>query len=381
MPASSPHHVFLIPGFFGFANLGGLVYYAHVSEWLEHAFERAGHRVRVHRVKTRPTASIERRACRVLEAIRSEAADDDGAIHLVGHSSGGLDARLVTTPGAQLPVEEPVEPWARRVRSVVSIATPHRGTPVATFFRSAFGQQVLRVISIATLQALRKGRASLRTMAQLARLFARPRAKPGTPSYGLASQFYDELLEDFSPDRRQAVREFFEDVNADRSLLTQLTPDAISLFNAAAPNRDGVRYGSVVTCAPAPRLGAQLEIGLAPYPQATYALYRAMYRLAGSDAPPPEAGTLTSAQRERVNAELGRTPNAQDNDGVVPTLAQPWGEVIHAVVADHLDVVGHFAAPDREPPHYDWLLSGSGFRRSTFESLWDDVASFMLESA
>jgi hypothetical protein len=71
-------------------------------------------------------------------------------------------------------------------------------------------------------------------------------------------------------------------------------------------------------------------------------------------------------------------PSAVANDGIVPTLSQTWGQVIHAAVADHLDVLGHFRDAAHEPPHVDWLVSGSGFDRGRFEALWGDVVRFLV---
>jgi len=374
------HHVFLIPGFFGFAHLGGLYYFMHVNEVLEHAFARAGLDVSIHRVKTLPTASIERRAARVLETMVSEVGDGESPIHLIGHSTGGLDARLLLTPGVKLPGHDrDIEPWMTRVRSVVSVSTPHRGTPLASFFRSVFGQQVLHAISVATMYAIRSGRAPMRVLAQLIRLLTLPTAKPGSARYNLARQLYDDLLRDFSPDRRALVKEFFEEVNTDRSLLTQLTPETIGLFNSTAQDRPGVRYGSVITCARPPAIAAQLRIGLDAYAQVTYSLYRALHRLAAA-TPAAAVVTLSDAQRAFLVAELGEVPDRRSNDGIVPSLSQIWGEIIHAVMADHLDVVGHFEDPRHDPPHYDWLRTGSGFRRPAFDSLWNDIASYMIAS-
>jgi len=62
----------------------------------------------------------------------------------------------------------------------------------------------------------------------------------------------------------------------------------------------------------------------------------------------------------------------------VPTRSQPWGEVIAAVQADHLDVVGHFGDPAHDPPHIDWITTGSGFTTERFEALWAAVVDFML---
>ncbi|HEX6277271.1 MAG TPA: hypothetical protein VFZ53_29720, partial [Polyangiaceae bacterium] len=63
---SRPHHqVLLIPGFFGFGNLGELSYFNGVREQLAESFARAGVDVTVTEVKTLPTASIRVRAARV----------------------------------------------------------------------------------------------------------------------------------------------------------------------------------------------------------------------------------------------------------------------------------------------------------------------------
>ena len=87
------------------------------------------------------------------------------------------------------------------------------------------------------------------------------------------------------------------------------------------------------------------------------------------------------AQEAGLARAYGQLPGPDDSDGIVPTLSQVRGQVIHTAWADHLDVVGHFAEPDREPPHFDWLSSGSGFHRNHFEALWGDVAAFLAEGA
>lgn len=69
------------------------------------------------------------------------------------------------------------------------------------------------------------------------------------------------------------------------------------------------------------------------------------------------------------------------SDGIVPTRSQAWGDVVHAAVADHLDVLGHFRGPSHDPPHVDWLVTGSGFDRTRFEALWSDVTRFLTAGA
>lgn len=44
----------------------------------------------------------------------------------------------------------------------------------------------------------------------------------------------------------------------------------------------------------------------------------------------------------------------------MPALCQVWSHVIHAAVGDHLGALGHFRDATHEPPHVDWLVSGSG---------------------
>ncbi len=375
---SAPHHIFLIPGFFGFANLGGLFYFMHVAEWLEHVFAQAGLPVTVHRVPTLPTASIEARAGRILAALRDHAGDR-GLIHLVGHSTGGLDARLFTTPGFTLPDAPDLEAYVRRVRTVVTVATPHYGTPLASFFRSIFGQQMLRLLSLTTIYALRYGKLPIGVALKLGGLLARLDDHLGMTNT-LIDQLYGKLLGDFTVDRREAITDFLGLVRTDQSLLTQLTPEGIATFNASTEQRPGVRYGSVVTAARPPGLVSIVETGLDPYAQATHAIYRALHHMTSRMAP-GHVPLLDDTQRAAVEAALGRFPDARTNDGVVPTLSQVWGEVIHVDRADHLDVVGHFDDRRHEPPHIDWLHTGSGFRRPAFERLWTRVGDYLTGAA
>ncbi|MEJ7596351.1 MAG: hypothetical protein WKG01_00460 [Kofleriaceae bacterium] len=79
MPAV--HHVFLVPGFFGFVNFGRLVYFTHVREFLEDAFAREGLSVEIHRVRVKPTSSLRVRAAELLATVR-EGAPADAPIHL-----------------------------------------------------------------------------------------------------------------------------------------------------------------------------------------------------------------------------------------------------------------------------------------------------------
>ncbi len=372
-------HVYLVPGFFGFANLGELRYFAHVREFLRGALRSHGLEAEIHDVRTLPTASLRTRAARVLETMAATLPVRSGRAHLVGHSSGGLDVRLLMAPGVSLAGRVDVERFAHRVESVVTVATPHHGTPVASFFASLLGQRLLQLLSLGTIHALRFGRMPITVVLRLGAVFVRLDRHLGVNS-ALLDQLFGQLLADFSPGRRRAIGRLFGEVQKDQALLTQLTPEGMDVFNAVTRDRSGVRYGSVVTCARPPGVGSTLAAGLDPSAQATHAVYQALYRIAAGTAPerrPP----LTRHQARILERAYGALPGLDASDGVVPTLSQAWGEILHAVSADHLDVVGHFHDPAHVPPHFDWLATGTGFDRAGFEALWAAVARHIARPA
>jgi hypothetical protein len=175
---------------------------------------------------------------------------------------------------------------------------------------------------------------------------------------------------------RHAVEQFLGEIGGDQSLMPQLTPEGMDLFNAATRDRPGVRYGSVLNYARRPGLLSTAAVGLDPYGQATHALFYGLYRLA-SRMPDDHVPELSQPQVEALLHTYGMIPDRDANDGVVPTLSQVRGEIIHATRADHLDVLGHFSDGSHRPPHIDWLSSGTSFSRGQFEALWNDVASFL----
>jgi triacylglycerol lipase len=375
-PVPDPHHVLLVPGFFGFANLGDFAYFGHVRDFLAERGREAGIDGEVSVVATVPTASLRKRAARLAEAIAEVVDRSGGVVSIVGHSSGGLDARLVVTPDVHLPTDVPVERYAERVCSIVTVATPHFGTPVAHLFNSFLGQELLKLLSLATMYALRAGRLPLRAVLRLARVL---RGRERAPSF-LLEQLFTELLSDFTRDRRLAIETFFTSAGSDQDLLAQITPAGMDVVNASAQDRPGLRYGCVVTRARPPGLRSLAGAGFGPYAQATHALYVGLYRLA-SGTPAERAPRLSRAQAEALTHAYGRLPDLRANDGMVPTLSQVWGEAIAAVWADHHDVIGHFHHPTHVPPHFDWLHSGTGFDRAGFVATWRAAALWMRESA
>lgn len=362
---TSTSRVYLVPGFFGFTNLGDLSYWGHVHHFLG---DHLG--LPVHAVPTPPTASLRARATALAAAIAATAGPDDPLV-LIGHSSGGLDARLLCTPGVDLGVD--VESIAARVTCVVTASTPHAGTPIAGTFATLQGRHVLRLLSAATALVLRRRSLPLSLVVRLGEVLTLADAPNG-----VLDNLYEQLLGSFTDERRGQVRELFESVERDQSLLEQLRPEAIDAFNAATRDRPGVRYGCVVTRAKPPALGEALKTALSPAAQASYAWYLATWTLA-SRSDPALLPALDDAQRRQL-AQLERFPEPADNDGMVPTLSQVRGEVIRAVDADHLDLLGHFGDADQDPPQVDWIRTGSGFDREGFARVWGDVADFVTRT-
>jgi triacylglycerol lipase len=366
------HHVVLVPGFFGFANLGDFAYFQHVRDILLEIGPGLGLEGELRVVATEPTASLPRRAALLAESVSKLLDESPGQVSIVGHSSGGLDARLLVTPDVVLPTSADVERCGRAVRAIVTVSTPHHGTPLAKLFGSLLGQQLLSLLSLATIYTLRTGRLPISVVLRLARFLRNPGSRPS----GVIDQLFLQLLSDFSGARRRAVEQFLRNVREDQGLVGQIAPSGMDLFNASTQDRPGVRCGSVVSQARPPGLRSLVRAGINPYAQATHALFAVLYRFAAGQ-PGDRRGRVTSQHAATLRRAYGRIPDARANDGIVPTLSQIWGDLVGAVWADHHDVIGHFHLPTHVPPHFDWVASGTGFDRAHFEALWGDVARYL----
>lgn len=364
--------VFLVPGFFGFQTIAGLPYFSGVRELLRDRLAELGLAARVHALDTLPTASIENRARYLGERIAALVPNDRSPIHLVGHSTGGLDARVLLSPSA-LPE---LEPLRTRVASLVSISAPHRGTPLAEVFVRVEGQKLLRLIGLLSVYGLRVAGRPLASALTLGRLLTRVDELVALRESALDS-VYQLLADPLSSERVKPIEQFFAAVHDDQSLLRQLRPRAMAGFDRRVRPNPEVRYGSVLTRARPPRLRGPVEIGLDPVAQVSHAIYQGLYRLCAT-VDPGDLATPDEDQRLALLERYGKVPAPQANDGMVPTRAQLHAEVVHVARADHHDVIGYFDDRKHEPPHLDWVATGSGFRRPDFERLWTDVARFIV---
>lgn len=360
--------VFLVPGFFGFTNLGDFLYFSHLREVLSARLRDLGLDAVVHPLDTHPTSSMLLRARRLLEHVRTHTREGD-EVHLVGHSTGGLDARLLASQGLGIQGREEILP---AIRSVVTIASPHRGTPTAAFFASLLGQRILRGLSLVTVATIRFGTVPLPVLVSLGGAFASTGALSWA-SGGVADQVYKQVLKDFDDERRRTLEEFFDKAYEDQTLLPQLSPEAMDVVNAVTRPAPHVRCASVVAMAPPPSLERQRALGVRPFWHAQYAIYRALHLLA-STTPPSLHVFPDAAQRRALVKAFGDVPRQSDSDGMVPTLSQVWEKVIHASYADHMDVMGHFHGPGLHPRHVDWLRTGSDFGPDQFDELLGAIA-------
>jgi triacylglycerol lipase len=117
-------NVVLVPGIFGFERFGPLEYFNGVARHLEETFPD----LHVRATTTDPLGTVAERA-KVLadEIVQLFGSSED--VHLVAHSMGGLDARFL--------VSNNLAGMNARVKTIVTVAAPHSGSPVATALQAA----------------------------------------------------------------------------------------------------------------------------------------------------------------------------------------------------------------------------------------------------
>ncbi len=388
------HRLYFSPGMFGFGRLASYDYFAHLERSLSDRLRAEGHQVETHVAQVSPTASIRRRAVKLTELV-ARTGDignpNGGPIHLIGHSTGGLDARLVASPSVSLAVPAEALAWRDRLASVTTINTPHFGTPLASFFATASGERVLRALSALTFIALSLGAPPLSAVSSLIVTFGRFDRAIGF-DLALLDRATDALLRALDGARSREVRAYIDAIKRDQGAMIQLMPEAMDLFAAGIEDRPGILCQSTASMAPPPGPRMFAKALLRPWSALSGVIFTTLHRISSRhDDCYPCAAPVVSADAEQLLARsFGSAPDARANDGVVPIHSQLWGKLVWAGYADHLDVLGHFrdTAPahiralDREaPPHVDWLYSGSTFDRARFASLSDAIAAGLSAGA
>ena len=362
--------VFLVPGFFGFSSVGAVNYFEDVERSLGAALRRRGVDARIVRCVTQPTASIPRRA----DILRRQVIRSGGLrareLHFVGHSTGGLDVRMLLTPDVKIASGDSEERIARLTRTAISVATPHHGTPLANHFVTVQGQTLLLVLS--ALATSGEGRGAILAAAKAIALVARLDDWTGRAE-GPLDRIAETLLRKIRFDRRDPAWTYLGEIQRDQGAVLQLTPEGIDLFDAAVADNPGVSYGCVVAGVPKPREDFRLKELLDPEYVVLRALFRLLHALTSRSHPRYPYPKLTRATQGLLDRELGFKATSQINDGIVPTLSQLHGRVLHVARADHLDLVGHYTLAGGGTAN--WLPSGAGFTPEAFDATWEAVAT------
>lgn len=372
-------HVFLSPGMFGFGELASFDYFEHVREAIVERFARRDRPVGVHVVEVHPTASIRRRAVRLVRTVTNAAGEGDAPIHIVGHSTGGLDARLVASPTVRLPgISAKDLEWMPRLASVTTMNTPHHGTPIAAFFATVSGQRILYAVSALTVIALKLGAPPLAAASALMAAFGRV---SGAVELELIERTTESVIKVLDEASSRDIRSFLRLIRDDQGAIVQLMPEAMDLFQAAVEDRPGLRYQSVASYAPGHASRDWVRSVLSPWAMVSAAIFTTLQGITSrqDERYPCHAGD--SEIRSRVLAMLGELPELSSSDGIVPLYSQIWGDLVWVGRADHLDIVGHFPSKERDSkglPHHDWLRSGAKFDRVRFDTVMDRIVAGMI---
>lgn len=357
----TPDLVILAPGFFGFDRFGTYSYFAdRVSAAIRGHLESAAERpVPVIPVELGPAYSLSYRQDRLLEMIEAVLGTLEGVerIHLVGHSTGGLDAELLLRrhrlPGLSLPSQDATaaKPWSEshvgireRIASVTTIAAPHFGTTLA--------------------------------LTDLARWLAQPVAELSLA--GAAAPAVAAFLEAF-PEHAVSLSQALGGTRAlvsflvrffkRRELLTDLRPERVESIRANNPRVIQARVSCFVTC---PLPNPDPVVSEFETPDSLF-LYLTNHT-AGVRVPSLSDDVVRNIERlnapnvVRIASE-SRVPRPRhvidgtDNDAVVNSARQlsPGDELAAIVYADHADVLGHY---DRRDPTFRNQVINEGVFRS-----------------
>lgn len=363
--------VVLVPGFLIISQIGPVKYFHHLHSALVPRLRRRGIKARVFVARPDPTGGLQARAGTLLDQVDAELDRVPvHMVHFVGHSTGGLDLRFALDPRFRLR-ERRLPPTHRnaardrirkRLGARITIATPHRGTPFAVpWMWIGAGALESRVPFIA------------RQVLKLARLAVKPDsdAKRWLSKTGLRERTLQALAELMGlhsapvANARRAV-EFVLSVIEDRDAIGDLRPADLRrrIRGDDRLGADGPHCSSILTFTPPPSTRSALTAADQRSLTVRHLVYAALWSMTAY--PPcvrafPRIRPKTWRQLAPADAP---PPDDKTNDGIVPTLSQPWGDVAGIFRADHMDVLGLT----------DWLRSNAGFSATDLSRVCSLVA-------
>jgi pimeloyl-ACP methyl ester carboxylesterase len=366
--------IYLSPGLFGFNQIASYDYFHHVERELGRRFADAGVETQMHLVEGAPTASMRRRAGTFVAEMMRTAQPDD-RIHLLGHSTGGLDARLVASKTSTLGDERLLR-LRKQLRSVTTMNTPHYGTPLASFFATVSGQRLLYVLSALTVTALTFGAPPLALTSSFVAAFGRIDRLFGL-ELKMLDRITDAIVRALDEATSRDLRAYLAGMRDDQGGIIQLSPESMDLFSMSVEDNPDVTYLCTASYAPSPGVRHWARSLASPWTSPSATIFTTLYQLtARQDRMYPCEPPSKDWDRLLIR-DLGQVPPPGANDGIVPFRSQLWGQLIWAGQGDHLDVVGHFAGTKADG-HVDWMSSGAKFNQQRFTALIDAIARGIL---
>jgi hypothetical protein len=389
MPAAPSPVVLLIPGFFGFNAFGPdkaprLEYFAGVREVLSPVLPQ-NYVILVH--EPPPTGSLDSRVASLHDVVRdlrdgkklphAEEAVTAERVHLVGHSTGGVDARPLANPQFHWtggPLGDERRKVIDAIGTIVTISAPFRGTPLVSHAR-LFRDGALALAQWLTLLGISRNGALDSLALQLLHAGSRSASPPLTVAARrqlLAQAARQGAKRDGASDRdadlvAEQVQEFLRKIDADRALFDDLSVENMKTVNKEVDGGDDLeRIHSYVTVSPKPPF---VDLG---WDALGRFVYRTLYGFTARDplsTAQPKGEPLGPAEKIR-----DVTKDRLSCDGVVPTRSQTLaGKAERVVLADHLDVVGSFSGGTGA----DVMRSHSNFDAEEFQELWLGIAALV----
>jgi len=123
---------------------------------------------------------------------------------------------------------------------------------------------VLRLLSLSTIAILRSGRLPAAVVVRATALLARVLVRRSEEPVEILAELERYLVTGLAADERDRIAEFVRDVSGDQSLIPQLAPEAMDVFDATTANRPTTRYACVTARATPASLRTRLGLGVDP---------------------------------------------------------------------------------------------------------------------
>ena len=273
-----PYPIVLAHGFFGFDDFAGAGFLTYYYEVVDHLASQG--ETLVYTPTVDPFNSSAHRGAQLVDRIESILAETGHAkVNIIGHSQGGLDARVVAHDRPDL------------VASVISLQTPHGGTPIADIALELVSDPNLAGVLDFLVQAV------------------------GAPLY--------------------------DEVNQQTSLadaLYQFSQPGIAAFDAAYPDQPGIYYASIAGRSDYHPGGDDCDAPAAPS------------FISDFDDELDPIDPLFDIPEQIVDGGFG---SSIPNDGLVRVEDAKHGVFLGCVPADHLDMVGQLLG-DEPGLFNDW---------------------------